>query len=404
MAEGGGGGDGEGGSDDGGGLNMINGLLCSILQASTRSAPTDLAGVIERKVPKEEIKKAWHQLFTFFKDVEDKAQKKCVIDITRSSIGVMIDDILKQLSVYDRSAPDSVRFVFPWDYTVNELETENEYRSKLWEQEKSKENNLKFEALEHKIEKKHNELVSSLEKWSASIVSIINKGGPVPCPTYANAATGRLPAGDRNSGAGRQAGGHLAPPLVGHETGARSRSASKRRRNSDGTATEVLQEEHHERASQPIHPLVKKDPRKKPVTGTSDSNATGRKMKSPPADIFVWGVHKATTIEDIVNDLAESDIKIEPKDVLLRSKPEANLCSYKISVPATDLAKALDPSIWPLRVRVREYIYYSNKPKKQQEQQASVPRQQQQRQDNFSIPTFSRFTALGGQNVPDLYL
>ena len=128
-------------------------------------------------------------------------------------------------------------------------------------------------------------------------------------------------------------------------------------------------------------------------------------MKSPPADIFVWGVHKATTIEDIVNDLAESDIKIETKDVLLRSKPEANLCSYKISVPATDLAKALDPSIWPLRVRVREYIYYSNKPKKQQDQQTSVPRQQQQqRQENFSIPTFSRFTALGGQNVPDLYL
>ena len=36
--------------------------------------------------------------------------------------------------------------------------------------------------------------------------------------------------------------------------------------------------------------------------------AAGRKMKSPPADIFIYGVHPETTVEDIVNDLEESDI------------------------------------------------------------------------------------------------
>ena len=103
-------------------------------------------------------------------------------------------------------------------------------------------------------------------------------------------------------------------------------------------------------------------------------------MKSPPADIFVWGVHPDTTLEDIVNDLAESDIKIETKDVLKKSKDDASLNSYKISVPASDLQKALNPDIWPLRVKVREYIYYSRKPKQQNQQQGGQSQQQQSNQ------------------------
>ena len=62
-----------------------------------------------------------------------------------------------------------------------------------------------------------------------------------------------------------------------------------------------------------------------------------------------------------MNDLAESNIMVEVKDVILKSKPEAFLKSFKISVKAEDLQKALDPSIWPLRVKVREFIYYSKK-------------------------------------------
>ena len=37
-------------------------------------------------------------------------------------------------------------------------------------------------------------------------------------------------------------------------------------------------------------------------------------MRSPPADIFVWGVHPDTTIEDIRNDLAESNIIVKDTD------------------------------------------------------------------------------------------
>ena len=141
-------------------------------------------------------------------------------------------------------------------------------------------------------------------------------------------------------------------------------------------------------------------------------------MKSPPADIFVWGVHPETTLDDIVSDLAASDIKIETKDIQKKSKPDANMTSYKISIPASDLQKALEPDIWPLRVKVREYIYYSNKPRQQdgrarqsgqqvsnhlQQQVQSHPQQQQHGQvgqtagidtGNFVLPTHNQFDAL----------
>ena len=120
--------------------------------------------------------------------------------------------------------------------------------------------------------------------------------------------------------------------------------------------------------------------KKKAVEGTSNSLISGRKMRSPPADIFVWGVHPDTTLEDIVNDLAESDIKIETKDIKKMSKDDASLNSYKIGVPASDLQKALNPEIWPRRVKVREYIYYSKKPKQSDQQQGQGGQAKQQGQ------------------------
>ena len=57
-------------------------------------------------------------------------------------------------------------------------------------------------------------------------------------------------------------------------------------------------------------------------------------MRSPPADIFVYGVHPDTTPEDIVQDLAFSEIIIKTQDITVKSKEEAYLKSCKISVKA----------------------------------------------------------------------
>ena len=85
-------------------------------------------------------------------------------------------------------------------------------------------------------------------------------------------------------------------------------------------------------------------------------------MRSPPSDIFVYGVHPDTTPDDIVQDFACSDIIIRAQDIVMKSREESYLKSYKISVKAEDLQKALDPSVWPLRVKVREFMHYSRKP------------------------------------------
>ena len=148
---------------------------------------------------------------------------------------------------------------------------------------------------------------------------------------------------------------------------------------------------------------------RKYVVGTLSTNQRqDRKMKSPPADVFIYGVHPDTT-EDIVNDLKESDIIIEAKDIIKKSKPEAALNSYKISVKAEDLQRALDPSIWPLRVKVREYIYYSRRTPRNQEQghgqglqgaaggQQQVDGKHRHRAADHTVwngvPTYSRFDA-----------
>ena len=135
--------------------------------------------------------------------------------------------------------------------------------------------------------------------------------------------------------------------------------------------------------------------------------------------IFVWGVHPSTTIDDIVNDLADSGINIAPTDIEKKSKAEAHLCSYRISVAVKDLEKALSPDIWPLRVRVREYVHYSNKNRQPNSTQAkngyrssvtdfppmpNVPMPNRQVHNHFTntvqgrnnlmVPTFNRFEPL----------
>ena len=100
--------------------------------------------------------------------------------------------------------------------------------------------------------------------------------------SYAGAASQHL----QSHGHQVQPGGgqHLGVPHVpsrGWARPPRSRSPSvKIFRNDDGSATEIIQ--------------TAQTASKKGVVGTSNPEINGRKMKSPPAAIFVWGVHPET--------------------------------------------------------------------------------------------------------------
>ena len=190
------------------------------------------------------------------------------------------------------------------------------------------------------MDKKHSELCNSLHTLLQSATGQLQSSGSKT--TFAGVVKDAV-GGGQVQGATGGAGGQNR---LGHQIRGRSPSV-KRARMEDG----IIEENQRDKPSS----------KPKPVIGTSDSKLTGRKMRSPPADIFVWGIHPDTSIEDIVNDLADSDIKIKETDVFKKSNKDAYLCSYKISVPAADLAKALDPSIWPLRVKVREFIHYARR-------------------------------------------
>ena len=83
----------------------------------------------------------------------------------------------------------------------------------------------------------------------------------------------------------------------------------------------------------------------------------------------MYGGFTLTAIQDIIADLADSGVIIQERDIEKKSKKEAFLVSYKISVKAEDLQRALDPSVWPLRVKVREFIHYARKHPRQQREQ-----------------------------------
>ena len=356
--------------------------------------------MIEKGVAENVVKSSWLKLFTHFSDAMDPTRKKRIIDIDRETTKKRIIDLVSQLSKVERENDVRGMFVMPWSYVVKDFESESDERGRIWEQEKSKDYDARIDNLEKKMDKKHSELLSAMRSMLESTGRSQQQQAPIQ-GSYAGAVGGLGGQGHQYGEGGRQlqggAGGQRLPQGVrqGQQQGAggrqnylevpsfsglqngnqsgrgfsRSRSPSiKRFRNEDGSATEI---EGQFQSGQ------NKKNKKTAVIGTSNSAVTGRKMKSPPADIFVWGIHPETTIEDIINDLAASDIKVEVKDIEQKSKKEAYLVSYKISVPASDLSKALNPDIWPLRVRVREFIHYARRnPQSQRKQSAErVPQQ-----------------------------
>ena len=242
---------------------------------------------------------------------------------------------------------------------MRSFSSDNQRMGEIWETEKAKDNENRLNELEKKVEQCHNKLVFDLRAWSSQLISML----PPPQGAEYTPVQLQIPqsyAGVINSqGSVANSGGSRQwpqLPVPGAPNLARFRdrvgSANKRQRVDD-TAN-------HKQQNQSSR--VPNDANKaKVVVGTAASQDANRKMRVPPADIFVWGMHPDTTDEDIVNDLAACNILIEAKDIEKKSKDEAPRNSYRISVPAPDLQRALDPGIWPLRVKVREYIYYPKK-------------------------------------------
>ena len=120
-------------------------------------------------------------------------------------------------------------------------------------------------------------------------------------------------------------------------------------------------------------------------------------MRLPPTDIFVWGMHPDTVPDNIVMNLTESGIEIEQKDVIKKSRDGSALLSLKVSVKAEDLQKTHSPDVWPLCVKVREYIYY---PKKKSTKKSNDERNSAQHPNPQSQSSGSNSASTTTKEVP----
>ena len=156
---------------------IVNGLLCCTMRALSRAdSRGEFASVIDRELSENEIKEAWTILFSFYSEVEDKNQKKKIIDIARQTTLKLVEDIIMQLDSVSNNGAEltELSLLMPWNYVIREFETDSEYRAKIWEQKKAKEIDPKLVDLERRMEKKHADLVAHLDRWSTSIAYLVN--------------------------------------------------------------------------------------------------------------------------------------------------------------------------------------------------------------------------------------
>ena len=82
---------------------VVDGLMCCIAKALSREASqSELISVVERESTEVEVKSAWVKLFEHFPDAYDASQKKLIKDINRQTTKNRIEDIVHQLSKFDK--------------------------------------------------------------------------------------------------------------------------------------------------------------------------------------------------------------------------------------------------------------------------------------------------------------
>ena len=242
-------------------------------------------------------------------------------------------DLWEKVTKIDMKGHGDVIVCMPYNFTIPQFMSDADYTTEV---ARSTSSNLMMErmnTLEKKVNDNNNAMMNLLQSMNLKL-GVNPQPSSAPPPTFTQSYAGATMKHQGRTQHLMEKGGQCG----------RERSPSVKRRSIE----EIVQ------------PNKKRNVGKQVVTGSRTCDKV-RKMKSPPADIFVYGVPRDTNKEDIIEDLAESEIQINQEDIFLMSKGNPSLVSYRISVKAEDLSKALDPGVWPLRVKVREFIHYKKR-------------------------------------------
>ena len=97
---------------------IVDGLLCSIAKAQTRTANDyELVEAINRDIGDKEVSEAWSKLFNYFSDALDESRKIFIKDIKRQTVKAMIEDMVEFLRLKDKNI-DLKMLVLPWSYNL----------------------------------------------------------------------------------------------------------------------------------------------------------------------------------------------------------------------------------------------------------------------------------------------
>lgn len=322
---------------------LVDGIIASMLYAFDINADKKIINeTLSRTFGLEELKKSRVRLYQAF-NLQDENEK---IPEKRNEETLLRDLHEKVTRIHRIHMKGQGRVVvcMPYNFCTPKFVSDAEFIAETTRNSTSTLIMERMDKLEKKVEEKDKAVMDLLKSIDMKMKT------PTPSFSYANAA-----------GAGLGLSGFVqGRPQLPSTAGGSAPSTTVRGNFRERTAS-------FKRSRNEIEHAVsnKRKAVEKPVVSGSRTMDSGRRMKSPPVDIFVSGVPRDTKKEDIIADLGDSDIKITDTDIVLMSKGTPAVVSFKISVKAEDLDKTLNPNVWPMRVKVREFIHYKYRYKRQ---------------------------------------
>ena len=319
---------------------IVDGVLASLFYAYDRYPDKAVINAtLARTFGFEALKSSRSLLYQAFSLQDDNGK---ITD--KRTEQTLLKDLWDKVTKIDMKGHGEVVITMPYNFTIPQFVSDTDFSSETGRETANVMMMERMTALEKKMDEKNTEVVKMLQSLNAKMSECPPVSAPPPRPSftqsYANVTNPGSPLPQS------QTQGHPQNPATYRGTVFRDRTASFKRPRSDNEASA---------------PNKRTNIDKKIVVTGSRTRENSRKMKSPPVDIFVYGVPKDTSKQDIIEDLADSDIIISDSDITLMSKGTPAVVSYKISVKAGDLDKALCTDVWPLRVKVREFIHYKVK-------------------------------------------
>ena len=344
---------------------VVDGIIASLFYAFDRySDKVMINATLARNFGFAELKNARILLYQAFSLGDENGKMT-----DKRTEETLLKDIWEKVTKIDMTGHGNVVVCMPYNFTIPQFISDADFLSETARGTSNTMMMEKMTTLEKKVDEKNTVMFNMLQ----SIMTRMNQPTITAGASYAGVA-----------GFGHQQGRPQHLQVPGGGGGARDRSPSVKRGFTEVAAAASVDN--------------KRRNVDKTVTGTRSSDKS-RKMKSPPADIFVYGVPRDTSKMDIMEDLAESDIHICVDDINLMSKGNPPVVSYRISVKADDLTKALDPMVWPLRVKVREFIHYKKRPNAGKTTNQSQQSASRQRKSSSTLnPTSSEGMVLNSEN------